>query len=298
MLRWLAPYAVTAMTLAAVAVPGSPSVTVPGSPSVPAVRVTARQTVRPPAPVLRVFDIAHRGASAYAPENTLASFREAARRHANLFELDVRRTKDGRLIIMHDATLDRTTDAKRVFRHRAPWRISDFTLAEIRRLDAGSWKGRRFRGERVPTLGQTLRAMEGSGLGLLLEVKTPARNPGIGERVAAELRADRSWLRPGRLIVQSYDWDFARRFHRLLPQVAVGLLGTARAGQLRGLGEYAGYLNSPYQKVTTSYVARAHRLHLKVFAWTVDDPAVMRRMIATGVDGIITDRPGTIPATH
>jgi glycerophosphoryl diester phosphodiesterase len=287
MLRWLVPYAVIVVTLA--------TVPIPGLSAVPGLRPTPRKVLRPAGPPPPVFDVAHRGASAYAPENTLASFREAARRHAHLFELDVRRTRDGKLIIMHDATLARTTDAERVFPHRTPWRISAFTLAEIRRLDAGSWWSGRFRRERVPTLGETLRAMDGSGLGLLLEVKAPARDPGIGARVAAELRAHPSWLRSGRLIVQSYDWKFARRFHALLPQVHIGLLGTAKARQLKGLRRYAGYLNSPYRKVTTSYVSRAHRRHLKVFAWTVDDPAVMRRMIATGVDGIVTDRPGTIP---
>jgi glycerophosphoryl diester phosphodiesterase len=100
------------------------------------------------------------------------------------------------------------------------------------------------------------------------------------------------------VIVQSYDWGFARGFHRLLPQVPIGLLGTAGPGQLGALGEYAGYLNSPYQKVTASYVARAHRRHLKVFAWTVDDPKIMRRMIATGADGIITDRPDEVPGAR
>ncbi|MCW2914439.1 MAG: glycerophosphodiester phosphodiesterase [Actinomycetia bacterium] len=243
---------------------------------------------------LRISDIAHRGASAYAPENTLAAFREAARRHADLFELDVRQTRDGKLIIMHDATLARTTNVERVFPKRGPWRVEDFTLAEVRRLDAGSWKGKRFKGERVPTLGETLRAMNGRGLGLLLEIKAPARQPGIGERVAAKLRAHRAWLRPGRLIMHCFNWDFAEHFHRLLPQVPIGLLGTAEPGRFAALATYAGFLDTPYQKVTTSYVSWAHRRHMKVFAWTVDDRRIMRRMIATGVDGIITDRPDTL----
>jgi glycerophosphoryl diester phosphodiesterase len=136
--------------------------------------------------------------------------------------------------------------------------------------------------------------MDDSGLGLLLEVKSPARHPGIGKRVAAKLRAHRGWLRPGRLIMHCFDWDFAKSFHGLLPQVPIGLLGTAKPGQFSALAKYAGLLNTPYQKVTTSYVSRAHRRHLKVFAWTVNDPTIMRRMIGTGVDGIVTDRPDTL----
>jgi glycerophosphoryl diester phosphodiesterase len=293
MFRWIGPYAVIAVSFAMVAVCG-PAL---DPPSVPVTRAKPARTAPPPPRTgVTVPEVAHRGASDYAPENTLASFREAARRGADLFELDVQRAKNGQLIVMHDATLARTTNVEQVFPHRGPWRVEDFTLAEIRRLDAGSWKGRRFRGERVPTLGETLRAMDGCGLGLLLEVKAPARYPGIGGQVAAELRAHRTWLRPRRLIVQSYDWHFAKSFHHLLPQVPIGLLGTAKARELPELRKYARYLNSPYRKVTPSYVARAHRRHLKVFAWTVDDPVTMRRMIATGVDGIVTDRPGRLRA--
>jgi glycerophosphoryl diester phosphodiesterase len=88
---------------------------------------------------LRVVNYAHRGASGYAPENTLAAFGLAAELGAQAVELDVRRTLDGALVVLHDATLERTTDAAARFPDRAPWAVGSFTLAEVRTLDAGSW---------------------------------------------------------------------------------------------------------------------------------------------------------------
>ena len=98
--------------------------------------------------------IAHRGASAYAPENTLAAIDKAADLGFRWVENDVQRTKDGQLVVVHDDSLNRTTDVEEVFPDRAPWKVKDFTAAEIARLDAGSWFSPRFAGARVPTLKQ------------------------------------------------------------------------------------------------------------------------------------------------
>ncbi|WP_182903706.1 glycerophosphodiester phosphodiesterase family protein [Microbispora sp. H10830] len=242
--------------------------------------------------------VAHRGASAYAPENTLAAFELARDQGADMFELDVQETRDHHLVLMHDTTLSRTTDAEKVFPGRAPWRVGDLTLAEIRRLDAGSWFSRKARfsgvyaGEAVPTLGEALHAMRGSGLGLLLEIKEPRLYPGIEARVAEEIGHDPAWR--GRIVVQSFDWDSMRRFHGLMPGVPIGLLGTPRIAELPGLARFADQINPPYADVTADYVRRVHRLRMKVLAWTVDDPAAVRRLIGAGVDGVITDRPDVV----
>ncbi|NUW39319.1 glycerophosphodiester phosphodiesterase [Nonomuraea rhodomycinica] len=238
--------------------------------------------------------VAHRGASAYAPENTLAAFELAAEQGADLYELDVQETRDHRLVLMHDTTLARTTDAERVFPGRAPWRVSGLSLAEIRKLDAGSWFGGDFAGERVPTLAETLSAMSGSGMGLLLEIKAPHLYPGIEARVAAELRRFPVWLEPGRLVVQSFDWDSMRRFHALMPDVAVGILGTPSLGRLAELARFADQINPPYRDITSDYVRRVHARGMRVLTWTVDDPAVMRRMLGHGVDGVISNRPDVV----
>ncbi|GAA3165947.1 hydrolase [Planomonospora alba] len=241
-----------------------------------------------------VVNVAHRGASAYAPENTLAAFDLAREQRADMFELDVQETRDHELVLMHDTALARTTDAEQVFPDRAPWRVGDFTLAEIRKLDAGSWFASRYAGEPVPTLGEALRAMDGSGLGLLLEVKAPHLYPGIEARIATELRRHSSWLRPGRLVVQSFDWDSMRTFHRAMPRVPVGLLGTPAAAELPELAAFADQINPPHTALTADYVRRVHRRGMEVHTWTVDDPAVMRRLISQGVDGIITNKPDVL----
>jgi glycerophosphoryl diester phosphodiesterase len=242
-----------------------------------------------------VADIAHRGASAHAPENTLASFREARAANADYFELDVQQTRDHVPIIMHDATLSRTTNAEKVFPGRSPWRVGDFTLAQIKRLDAGSWFSARYAGERVPTLAETLRDMEGSDMKLLLELKNPALYPGLTSRVAEVLRAQPDWLLPDRTVVQSFEWSAVESFHRLLPSVPTGVIGTPTARQLPAVARYAGYVNPRYDTVSAAYVRAVHAQHMKVFAWVADSPATMRRLIDDRVDGIVSNRPEAVP---
>ncbi|MDA0638494.1 glycerophosphodiester phosphodiesterase family protein [Nonomuraea sp. MCN248] len=253
--------------------------------TVPAVPATAVPATAGPPP--GIVNVAHRGASAHAPENTIEALLLAARQGADMVEFDVRETRDHALILMHDTTLARTTDVESVHPGRAPWRVADFTLDEIRELDAGSWFGSAFRGTRVPTLREALRAMSRTRLGLLVEIKTPRLHPGIERRAAVELR--RSW--DGPLVVQSFDWDAMRAFHRLMPDVPVGLLGTPSPGELRGLAAFAGQINPPYRDLTRDYVRAVQALGMQVFTWTTDDPGVMRRLGSYRVDGILTNWP-------
>ncbi|MDP4508942.1 glycerophosphodiester phosphodiesterase [Nonomuraea turcica] len=241
-----------------------------------------------------VLNVAHRGASAYAPENTIAAFELAGKQRADMFELDVQETKDHELVLMHDTTLSRTTNVERVFPGLSPWNVGDLTLAQIRKLDAGSWFSDEYAGEPVPTLGEALRAMSGSGIGLLLEVKKPELYPGIEQRIADELRRHSSWLAPGRLVVQSFTFESMRRFHRLLPDVPIGLLGTPSTAELPELATFADQINPPYTTLTASYVRRVHGLGMQVLTWTVDNPDVMRRMLTYRVDGIITNKPDVL----
>ncbi|MFI7533248.1 glycerophosphodiester phosphodiesterase [Streptosporangium sp. NPDC049376] len=260
--------------------------------------LVAALTATPAAPAAAaarpVSVVAHRGASAYAPENTVTAFELAREQRADLFELDVQESRDHELVVVHDTTLNRTTDVERVFPSRSPWRVGDFTLAEIRRLDAGSWFAAKYRDERVPTLGEALRAMDGSGLGLLLEIKAPSLYPGVEERVADELRRNPAWLAPGRLVVQSFDWDSMRTFHRIMPQVPIGLLGTPPASRLDDLSRFARQINPTYGDLTPGYVRNVHDHRMEVFTWTVDDREAMRRVISQGVDGVITNRPDVL----
>ncbi|MFD1547654.1 glycerophosphodiester phosphodiesterase [Nonomuraea guangzhouensis] len=263
----------------------------------PTASAVSPSTITPHREASDVTAIAHRGASAYAPENTIAAFQLAGKLGADGFELDVQETKDHALVLMHDTTLSRTTDVERIFPGRAPWRVGDFTLAEIRKLDAGSWFADKYDGEPVPTLEETLHEMDGSGLSLLLEIKEPALYPGIEGRVADELRRNTSWLSSGRLIVQSFSWASMRTFHRAMPDVPIGLLGTPSVADLPKLAAYASHINPPYGNLSTQYVRRVHSLGMAVFAWTVDNPDTIRRLIAYGVDGIITNKPDTLASS-
>lgn len=237
--------------------------------------------------------VAHRGASDAAPENTLAAFRAAARMGADMVELDVQETKDHELVLLHDSTLARTTNVEEVFPKRKPWKVSDFTLAEVKRLDAGSWFGKRHAKERVPTLPEAMRAMRGSGLGMLVELKNPAKYPGVEKRVAEALRSDRYWTSPDprRLVVQSFDWTSVRRFHALMPDASTALVGRPKASALRGHAAYADQINPDHRDLTAAYVDKVHAAGMDVLTWTVNDAKAMRKALGLGVDGVITDRP-------
>ncbi|MBO2465095.1 glycerophosphodiester phosphodiesterase [Actinomadura violacea] len=249
----------------------------------------------------RILDVGHRGASEYAPENTLASFRLAKSRHADMVELDVQQTKDRKLVVMHDTTLARTTNVEHVYPKKKPWKVSQLTLKQIKRLDAGSWYSKKYKGQRVPTLDEALKAASGSGLGMLMELKSPALYPGIEGRVAAALKRHRSyWLgakgRPSerRLVVQSFDWASVKRFHKDLPGVPTGLLGKPKAKELKKLKAYADLINPSYGELTKSYVKQVHAAHLRLLTWTVNSKTKMAKAVDLGVDGIITNKPDVL----
>ncbi|WP_407550876.1 glycerophosphodiester phosphodiesterase family protein [Streptomyces sp. Pv4-95] len=240
--------------------------------------------------------IAHRGASRYAPENTLAAVDAAHARKLLWVENDVQRTKDGALVVMHDATLARTTNVEKLFPRRAPWRVADFTAAEIARLDAGSWFGKRFAGERVPTMTAFLRRMDHNRQRLLLELKTPRRYPGMEAQVVRELRRtgwlDRTHVR-NRLVVQSFCVRCVETVHRLAPQVRTGILGAPSVDRLPRYARFADQINPPLSKVSSRWIAAVHRLRgphgrpLEVYAWDVGNRAGTRLALGRGIEGLI-----------
>ncbi|MFI1430627.1 glycerophosphodiester phosphodiesterase [Streptomyces lydicus] len=240
--------------------------------------------------------IAHRGASRYAPENTLAAVDAAHRRGLLWVENDVQRTKDGRLVVVHDTTLERTTNAATVFPGRAPWRVGDFTAAEIARLDAGSWFGAPFAGERVPTLDAYLRRLERNGQRLLLEIKAPGRYPGIEAGVVRELRA-RGWLDSAhvrsRLVIQSFSVACVKTVHALLPQVRTGILGAPAVADLARYARFTDQINPRLSDASSRWLAAVHRLRgahgrpLEVYAWDVAKNTNRRSVRARGIEGVI-----------
>jgi glycerophosphoryl diester phosphodiesterase len=242
----------------------------------------------------------HRGAPTYAPENTLASVRKAATLGTEWVENDVQRTKDGNLVVIHDTTLTRTTNAKTVFPLRAPWKVGEFTLAEIKKLDAGSWFGKAYQNEHVPTLAQYMDLLNRTGQNLLLELKQPQLYPGIERQTLGVLR-DKGWLNSAhlreKLVIQSFSTAALRTTHRLAPAVRTGLLGSPALGKVKGYAAFVDEINACSTAATPSYIDDVHRLRgphgirLKLNAWTVDNAATAARLAWFGADGIITNRP-------
>ncbi|MFI7400060.1 glycerophosphodiester phosphodiesterase [Streptomyces sp. NPDC049541] len=253
----------------------------------------------------RPLVIGHRGASAYAPENTLASIDKAARLGIAWVENDVQRTKDGELVVIHDDSLQRTTDVEEVFPCRTSWEVKDFTAAEIARLDAGSWFGRRYAGARVPTLDEYMRRVEHNHQKLLLEIKNPELYPGIEQQTLKVLGND-GWLDPqhlaDRLIVQSFSADSLRIVHDLKPAVRTSFLGTPQFSDLPAYARFTDGINPSVGSVSMAYVAAVHAFTgphgkpLSVFTWTVNDADTARQITRYGVDGIITNEPDVVRA--
>ena len=247
-----------------------------------------------------VTTVAHRGASAFVPENTLASFRRAIAVGADLVELDVQRTRDGELVILHDTSAARTTDARLALPGRAPWHVGDLTFDELRGLDAGAWKSPRFAGERVPTLAEVITLLEHSTTGMLLELKSPNLYPGIEAEVAVQMKAFGGYVERGvatsRLVVESFDLGSLRTYRDLEPTVPIGVLGSPRAASLPALATWADQVNPDHRAIDAGYVAEIQRVGMRCLTWTVNRDAGMRRAIDLGVDGLITNRPELLRA--
>jgi glycerophosphoryl diester phosphodiesterase len=196
---------------------------------------------------------------------------------ADMCELDVRRARDGAIVVIHDDTVNRTTDGR--------GRVADMTLGELRRLDAGAKARGGARGERIPTLDEVFELAHGR-MGVNVELKVA----GIEREVAQIMRAHGAL---GDSMVSSFDWDSLRTMRAVDPAVRVGVLAERRAEKMlsaaKELGAYA--VNPRHDMADEGLCRAAHEAGLCVLVWTVDDPARMRRLIADGVDGIMTNFP-------
>ncbi|MER6389524.1 glycerophosphodiester phosphodiesterase [Streptomyces sp. NPDC059382] len=248
---------------------------------------------------------AHRGASAYAPENTLASIDLAMRMGIDWVENDVQRTKDGVLVVIHDDNLARTTDVEQVFPDRKPWLVKDFTADEIALLDAGSWfgKDKQYAGATVPTLREYLARVRRNQQKLLLEIKRPEIYPGI-ERETLNLLDATGWLDRNRverrLVVQSFSADSIRIVHDLRPDLVTAFLGTPTVAELPRYAAFTDRINPWHTTLSADWVAAVHALRgphgkaMEVDTWTVDNAATAQKVQGMGVDGIITNTPDVV----
>ncbi len=258
-------------------------------------------TATPPqqtAPTRPLIAVAHRGAAGTAPENTLAAIDEGHRLGAETVEIDVQLTSDEEIVLMHDTTLERTTDVTEVFPDRAPYDVGDFTLEEIERLDAGSAFDQEFAGEPVPTLREALDRLQEHEMNLLLEVKEPSLYPGIEHQISVELARSPYWLvpnapdEPHRLVVQSFDWESTEHSKSLLPSVPHGLLGQVPKDRIADY-DWAQMINPDHESIDADYVAAVQSAGLEIMPYTINEADGMWHVLEMGVDGFITDFPET-----
>ncbi|GAC1702492.1 MAG: glycerophosphodiester phosphodiesterase [Candidatus Acidiferrum sp.] len=231
--------------------------------------------------------IAHRGSAGHAPENTLAAFKKSVALGATFIETDLQLSRDARFVAIHDPTVNRTTNGK--------GSVHELTLEELRRLDAGSWFGSEFSGERIPTLEEVLDFARKHDVVFYLEIKPVAAWGGEHALISALRESGQI----ARVVVISFDPGILASVRNIEPTLMTGLL-------------YDGEMENPLQRaaalgvrqlavrgdlVTPALIAATHKQDLQLVCWTVNQPAHMRLLMAAGVDGIISDYPERLLAT-
>jgi glycerophosphoryl diester phosphodiesterase len=229
----------------------------------------------------RPWVIAHRGASGHAPENTMAAFRRAVEMGAGFIETDLHLTRDSQFVAIHDDTLDRTTNASGL--------VTNHTLAELRRLDAGAWFGPAFVGQRIPTLDEILAFAREHDIIFYLEIKSGGAWRPEHALVAALQNSDAV----DRVVILCFDEEVLRTVRELDASLMTGLLVNRPAADLVERAQRAGVrqLAPHWELVSRELVQQAHAAGLPVVPWTVNQPEQMRALLRLGVDGILTDYP-------
>ena len=237
----------------------------------------------------RPLVLAHRGASADAPENTLAAFHLAMEQGADGVELDVWRCGSGEVVVHHDEDTTRTSGV--------PRRVSSAGLAELRALDVGAWKHERFRGERIPLLAEVLEALPTALVNVELKSRS-GRDLALARAAASVIRRAGAG---GRVVVSSFDWRLLAAFRLAAPEVATGLVFDGRKAWrlrtflgIRGLRPAA--VHPDKRLATDARIAAWTSRGLEVNVWTVDDPEEAARLARAGASALITNVPGAIRA--
>jgi len=233
-----------------------------------------------------VLVIAHRGASGYAPENTLAAFKRAIALGATFIETDLQLSRDSRFVAIHDDTVNRTTGGT--------GKVHDLSLADLKRLDAGAWFGSEFAGERIPTLDEILEFSKKHDVVFYLELK-PGGSWGGEHALIGALRESQE---VARTVVISFDAGVLEGLRKIEPTLMTGLLFDGQIARPldKAVEVGARQLAVRGDLVTPALLTEARKKDLQVVCWTVNQPAHMRLLIDAGVDGIMSDYPDRIVA--
>ncbi|MEO6628880.1 MAG: glycerophosphodiester phosphodiesterase [Aquihabitans sp.] len=282
--------------------PAAPNSTSGEGTSTTAARSTSSApAVEPLGPYAAV--IAHRGASAHAPEHTFAAYDLALSQGADYIEQDIQLTSDGELVVLHDDTLDRTARGPA---ESCTGSVRTKTLAQVRACDMGSWFNEAnpelanpdFAGQRIATM-RAVFDRYGSKVRYYIETKAPEEQPGL-EQALLDLLGDVGYGGPaagsGRVIIQSFSIQSLEMVHQKAPNLPLVLLlrannGPIPAGVLDAAARYAFGIGPFVANADAALIDAAHQRCLAVHVWTVDDPAVMSPLIRAGVDGMFTNNP-------
>jgi glycerophosphoryl diester phosphodiesterase len=242
--------------------------------------VTAARRVASP----RVLIIAHRGDCKVAPENTLPAFASAVRAGADLVELDYYDSADGIPVVIHDAELDRTTDAVALW-GGSKLKVASKNLKDLKLLDAGRWFSAQFAGTRLPTLAEALDTIQPRSMTL---VERKGGQPATCVKLLAEKKLLES------VVVQSFDWSYLEGCHRLAEKLVLAALGdrpltTERLDQIAKTG--ARIVAWEDKNTDASTIGAIHARGWKAWVWTVDDPRRIGELVKAKIDGIITNQP-------
>jgi glycerophosphoryl diester phosphodiesterase len=259
----------------------------------------------------RTITIAHRGARSLAPENTLAAARKAARAGADMWETDVRLTSDGEPVLIHDHTPGRTSNVLKVFPRRIPWRVCDFTLEELGRLDFGSWFQAtdpfgeiaagavsredlaEYRGERVPTLREAMEFTALSRMTLNIEIKDLSGTPGHLKVAGKVARLILEMGMEEKVIVSSFNREYLKDLKRMDRRIQTGLLVQSFLAEPESvLGSLEADAYHPrLTAIDFADISRLRRSGYEVFVWVVNHEEIMQRLIEAQASGIFTDFP-------
>lgn len=229
--------------------------------------------------------IAHRGASAYAPENTLSAFDLAVKQNAHAIELDAKLSSDGHVVVIHDQTVNRTTNGS--------GRVSDLPLLELKELDAGCNFDVSFCGERIPTLDEVF---SNFGDKIYINVELTNYKDPFNDLAYRVIKLIRKYRLSQRVLLSSFNPLALIQFHHHIPDVPIGLLAYPGMSKLWLTWPFNKviYINSfhaPEQDVTPVIVDRTHRKGKKLYVYTVNQSDSMIKLFSWGVDGIFTDDP-------
>ncbi len=228
---------------------------------------------------------AHRGASAVAPENTIAGFKAAAEQGAQWVELDVALLGDGTAVVIHDVTVDRCSSSK--------GHLKDMTEADLVGIDAGSWFGERFKGERIPRLADVVPALGRLGLNINVEIKQHPHQTSLEQLTRTVHGHLQHRAQHTQVMISSFDPDALRAMHKLDANYDLAMLWSKLpddwADQLAAVP--ASTIHLLYKSLSIGLLEEAVRRTIKVRAWTCNDPRLLTSFWPAGLTGVITDDP-------